>query len=214
MSAAKLYRVTGFLFHNDLNHITVHMPPHKFQVRIDQIELAIESTPELFSPRRLDSGTRAMLKCVSFSSDDRVLDLGCGCGIVGIYAAKLVGEKNVCLLDSDPKAIEYATRNAAANAVPSVSITLSDGFKDFGETDFTQILCNPPYHADFAVPKQFIMKGFNRLRIGGQMHFVTKRDTWYRNKIRAVFGGVRCQKVDGYFVISATKRRDSYAKRK
>lgn len=190
------------------------MTSNKFSVEIDQVELHLESSPELFSPRRLDHGTRAMLKCVEVTPEDKVLDLGCGCGVVGIYVAKLIGEDRVFMLDADEVAVEYSQKNAEANEVSNVSVSLSNGFADFAESDFTQILCNPPYHADFAVPKQFIMKGFNRLRIGGQMHFVTKRDKWYRNKLRSVFGGSQCQEVDGYYVFSATKRSDSYAKRR
>lgn len=190
------------------------MTSNKFSAQIDQVELQLESAPELFSPRRLDHGTRAMLKCVDVTTEDKVLDLGCGCGVVGIYFARLIGEDKVWMLDSNEVAVEYSKKNAAANGVPNVSISLSNGFSDFAESDFTQILSNPPYHADFAVPKQFIMKGFNRLRIGGQLHFVTKRDKWYRNKLRSVFGGSKCQQVDGYYVISATKRSDSYAKRR
>lgn len=154
-----------------------------------------------------------MLNSVEFAADDKVLDLGCGYGVVGLLAARLIGQKNVFLLDADPVAVECAKANAIANAVPDVSITLSDGFKEFQETGFTKILCNPPYHTDFAVAKQFILKGFNRMQIGGTIHFVTKRDKWYRNKMAAAFGGVNVQEVDSYYVISAEKRRDSYARR-
>lgn len=154
-----------------------------------------------------------MLSCVEFAADERVLDLGCGYGVVGILAAKLIGQQNVFLTDADPAAVECAKANAAANGVPDVSVTLSDGFADFHETGFTKILCNPPYHTDFAVAKRFILKGFNRMAIGGTMSFVTKRDKWYRNKMGAAFGGVNVTQANGYYVISAEKRRDSYARK-
>lgn len=154
-----------------------------------------------------------MLGCVDFTPEDHVLDLGCGYGVVGICAAKLIGEDRVFLVDSNPLAVECAQQNAAANKVPGLSVTLSNGFTDFREVGLTKILCNPPYHTDFSVARQFILKGFNRLVIGGSMCFVTKRDKWYRNKMGAVFGGVRVQELNSYYVISAEKRRDSYAKK-
>lgn len=190
------------------------MTVSKFSAQIGDVTLALESAPSLFSPRRLDEGTRAMLQCVSVSNEDKVLDLGCGCGVVGIYLAKLIGADRIFMVDSDPLAVEVTALNAERNGVSDVSVMVSDGFQQLPETGFTQILSNPPYHADFAVAKQFILKGFNRLQVGGQMHFVTKREGWYRNKLKSVFGGSKCERINGYFVMSATKRQDTYAKRR
>jgi 16S rRNA (guanine1207-N2)-methyltransferase len=64
------------------------------------------------------------------------------------------------------------------------------------------------------VPKHFIEKGFNRLKIGGKMFMVTKRKDWYFNKLRAVFGGVKVTEIDDYFVFCAEKRSMKYAQRK
>ena len=175
--------------------------------------LSLATEPGLFSPGRVDRGTQALLNCVSFEPEDRILDLGCGCGVVGICAARLIGTDRVFLIDNDPTAVECARANAVANGCPELSITLSDGFENFRETGFTKILSNPPYHADFAVPRQFILKGFNRLNVGGQMWFVTKRETWYRNRLRAVFGGVRVVSQDSYFVLMAEKRSHQYARK-
>ena len=143
---------------------------------------------------------------------DFVLDLGCGYGAVGIYFAKVLGAENVVMSDIDPVALEYAKKNAHSNGVGDVRIIESDGFNNIDMTGFTQILVNPPYHADFSVPKHFIEKGFNRLAIGGTMHMVTKRKDWYKNKFASIFGGVRVDASDGYFVFSAQKRRMKYAK--
>lgn len=196
-----------------------HRPPitmtaFLYTVQIGDISLSLETQPTLFSPRRLDEGTKAMLQCVNVSADDKVLDLGCGCGVVGIYLARLIGADKVFLVDNDPEAVITSKRNALQNGVADLSVTLSDGFQQLTETGFTQILSNPPYHADFSVARQFILKGFNRLQVGGQMHFVTKRESWYRNKLKSVFGGSKCERVNGYYVMSATKRQDTYARRR
>ena len=76
---------------------------------------------------------------------------------------------------------------------------------------FDWILSNPPYHADFSVAKKFIEKGFNRLKLGGKLVMVVKRELWYRNKLTAIFGGVRMQEIGGYFVFTAEKRSERYA---
>lgn len=188
-------------------------PAATINATVKGVELRLRTTPGLFSPRAVDAGTLAMLSCVDFGPEDKVLDLGCGYGVVGLVAAKLGRADRVYLLDKDPSAVEIATINLAANDAGGATVVLSDGFRSFFETGFDKILCNPPYQADFAVPKHFIEKGFNRLVVGGSLFMVTKRELWYRNKITSVFGGVRVSEVGGYFVFEATRKSLQYARR-
>ena len=37
------------------------------------------------------------------------------------------------------------------------------------------------------------------------MYMVTKRKDWYKNKLISVFGGVKIQEIDGYYVFTARK---------
>lgn len=173
--------------------------------------LVLETSPGLFSPEHVDRGTLAMLSVAHFEPGMQVLDLGCGCGVVGVVAAKICGEANVTLCDIDPRAVATAQNNARRNGVSGVSVILSDGLKQVDQTGFDLILSNPPYQSDFSVAKAFIEKGFNRLKVGGRLLMVTKRREWYRNKIAAIFGGVRIYEIDGYFVFEAQKRAMRYA---
>ena len=182
-----------------------------FDVTIGAVTLRLETEPGLFSPQRADAGTLAMLSLISFELGDKILDLGCGYGLVGILAAHHVDAGSVVMVDNDPRAVAVARRNADANGVPDVTVGLSDGSMGTWETGFTKIISNPPYHVDFSVPKHFIEKGFNRLALGGTMWMVTKRRDWYRNKLGAIFGGCRVHEIDGYYVFEAIKRRSTYA---
>ena len=168
----------------------------------------------LFSPRSIDKGTLIMLSVVNFSVKDKVLDLGCGYGVVGILAAKLIGPERVVMCDILPQAVECARKNAALNEVAEVSIKVSNGYDNIPDNDFTIILSNPPYHADFSVPKHFIEEGFRKLVHGGKMVMVTKRLTWYKRKLTAVFGGVKVIAKDGYYIFVAEKRKDYASKQK
>ena len=183
------------------------------EASIRGVPLSFETAPSLFSPTRVDAGTSLLLACVPFVPGDKVLDLGCGYGAIGIFAAKSLGPSHVYMIDSDPEAVTYAQRNARNNEVAGVHIELSDGFRDFRETAFTKILCNPPYHCDFSVAKHLIEKSFNRLLVGGTLWMVTKRDTWYRNKLTSLFGGVRVTARNTYFVFEARKKSRTYASR-
>lgn len=176
--------------------------------------LELSTAPGLFSPGHVDRGTLAMLSAAAFAPGMKVLDLGCGCGVVGILAARKCGPEGVWLVDVDPLAVAIARQNADHNGAGGVHCLVSDGFRQLNETGFDLILSNPPYQSDFAVAKAFIEKGFNRLKIGGRMLMVTKRREWYKNKLSAIFGGVRIREIDGYFVFEAQRRRPDYANRR
>lgn len=186
---------------------------NRFTEVINGIELTFKTSEASFSPLGADKGTLAMLSLAEFPQGGRILDLGCGYGIVGIYAAKLIGGQNVTMSDIDRESVELSRRNAELNNTPDVKIIRSDGFENITEKDFSLILSNPPYHTDFSVAKHFIEKGFNRLKIGGKMLMVTKRRDWYKNKFIAVFGGVEIKEISGYFVFCAEKRSANYAKK-
>ena len=183
-----------------------------FSVDIKGFKLEFETSQKCFSPGQVDIGTFAMLSHAEFKEGQKVLDLGCGYGAVGVTAAKLVGASGVFMVDSDLEAVTYSHKNAQRNNVEGVHIVQSDGIESLTESEFDLILCNPPYHADFSVPRRFIEKGFNRLKIGGRMFLVTKRKEWYKNKLIAIFGGVRIHDIDGYCVFEAEKRQRSYSK--
>jgi len=184
-----------------------------FETEIKGISLQFHTDETVFSPGAVDRGTLAMLSTVEFTGEDKVLDLGCGYGVVGILAAKCIGSEKVTMLDIDEAAVDLARENARQNGVEGCRILQSDGFHQLEEKDFTLILSNPPYHVDFSVPKHFIEKGFNRLTVGGRMVMVTKRRDWYKNKLTAIFGGVKVSEIDGYYVFSSIKKDSRYANR-
>ena len=173
--------------------------------------LEIETTEGLFSPRGADTGTLSMVSAVELESGQKLLDLGCGAGLVGIAAAKVLGEENVWMTDVDPAAVRCTAENAKRNGVENVHLCCGDALDAVDASGFDWILSNPPYHADFSVAKKFIEKGFNRLKLGGKLVMVVKRELWYRNKLTAIFGGVRMQEIGGYFVFTAEKRSERYA---
>lgn len=180
---------------------------------INGVSLRMNTSKDLFSPGGLDLGTRAMLEVRPVEAGEKVLDLGCGAGWVGIYASKIAGDKNVVMCDVNESCVAFSNQNAALNGV-SPRIVLSDGFLGLDETGFHVIYSNPPYQTDFKVAKHFIEKGFNRLVIGGKMVMVVKRRAWYENKLKAIFGGCRIFEKYGYFVFIAEKRSMTYAGKK
>ena len=185
-----------------------------YEVKIWNNIIKIETHEELFSPKGPDLGTLSMLKAVDISEDDKILDLACGSGIVGISVGKEIGEDKVVMVDVDPLAVEYSKKNAVLNGLENIKIFQSDGLSSVGDRDFTLILSNPPYHTDFSVAKSFIEDGFKHLKVKGKMALVVKRLTWYKNKMNSVFGGVKVIEDNDYYILISEKRDISNKKRK
>ena len=160
----------------------------------------------LFSYKQVDIGTQQMIEHIDLQSDSKVLDLGCGYGVVGIWAAHTIGAENVVMSDVNAAALEVAAENVTVNNLEKIRIVHSDGFNNIHDVDFTLIMSNPPYHTDFSVAKSFIEGSYKHLQMGGWLVMVTKRFDWYKNKIHSVFGGVKWRESSGYYVFMAQKR--------
>lgn len=176
----------------------------EYSLEVGHTVLRLQAGPGVFSGEALDAGTQALLEVVKWSPG-RVLDLGCGNGVVGLYAhAK--GAAHVTMLDSDLRALRFAKANAARNGV-DVEIIANDGLKGIDtQPGYDLILTNPPYHSDFSVAKGFIEDGYKSLALGGTMWLVVKKPDWYRTKFRNVFGGCRVISHNGYAILTAEKR--------
>lgn len=178
----------------------------------DDQEIVITTNSRLFSPHGLDRGTELMLSLAARENlclqGDEVLDLGCGAGVVGIWAC-LRGAQVTCV-DIDPLAIDLAKENFAINHLAQPYFFCSNGLAFrlgcVSLPGYDLILSNPPYHTDFSVAKGFIEDGFTALKPNGKMLLVVKRALWYQNKVKAIFGGYKLWQEDGYTIILAEKR--------
>lgn len=73
---------------------------------------------------------------------ERVIDYGCGSGILAIAAARL-GAASVCAIDIDAQALDSARRNAAVNAVTLDIRATTDPRPEPADVVVANILANP-----------------------------------------------------------------------
>jgi ribosomal protein L3 glutamine methyltransferase len=77
---------------------------------------------------------------------ERVLDVCCGSGCIGIVAALAFPEAHVVLADVDPRALSLARRNVVRHGLAGrVEVRESDLFAAFAGERFELVLSNPPY---------------------------------------------------------------------
>jgi methylase of polypeptide subunit release factors len=80
----------------------------------------------------------------------RVIDLGCGTGAGGIYAASLVsgGRPELVLVDINEKALRYSSVNCALNGAQQTTTLIQSDLFDAVEGMADLIISNPPYLVD------------------------------------------------------------------
>ena len=86
--------------------------------------------------------------CADYCNEgDRVLDLGCGCGVGALFCAPKARE--VVAVDISEPAVRNTEENCRLHGVTNVTVRQSDMFSNV-EGKFNLILANPPYiAADF-----------------------------------------------------------------
>ncbi len=113
--------------------------------------LTIETRPGVFSAKKLDGGSEMLLdalpRFVGYKPPKRVLDLGCGTGILGIAAATLYPEAEFLLADADARAVECARANVSRLGLTDrVRVEWWDACEKPVDTRFDLALVNPPFH--------------------------------------------------------------------
>jgi 16S rRNA (guanine1207-N2)-methyltransferase len=83
--------------------------------------------PGVWSWNEVNPGTAALIDVMEIRPVDRVLDLGCGTGLIGLAAARLVTAGWVTLADVNNAAVMCARQTLAANGIANAEVRLADG---------------------------------------------------------------------------------------
>ncbi len=176
-------------------------------VRLRGFDLRLVMQPGVFAAHGVDAGTALLIEAMRVSPTARVLDLGCGYGVIGIVAAKLATRGRVTLVDADIRATRLAERNLALNGVENATVVLGDGVHDLPpKSRFDLVLSNPPTHSGREVLDDFVHGAYRALRPRGALYFVFNRLPSLLREIEASFGSAAIsERAKGYVVVRAVK---------
>ncbi|MEW1893628.1 methyltransferase [Streptomyces sp. NBC_00523] len=168
----------------------------------------------IFCADRLDIGTRFFLKHLpDRSGPDRVVDLGCGNGVLGLAAALANPDATLTFVDESYQAVASAEATFRDNAGPDdrARFVVGDGLADAEPGSADLVLNNPPFHSHQATTDataRTMFHGARRaLRPGGELWVVANRHLGHHTTLRRVFGNCATVAGDPKFVVLRAVRR-------
>ena len=169
--------------------------------------ITLVSRPGVFCHRRLDDGARALLKVVEVRDSDRIIDMGCGAGAVGLALAGRNAKITVTGVDSNARAVWCAEQGAVANELANFqAVHTADGSCE-GEGSYDLFLGNPPYFSNYRIAELFLQTAVRMLKPGGEIMIVSKSISWYKQRMAELFDEVGFAESGHYNIVGGVNRR-------
>ena len=181
-------------------------------------KLMFTSYPGCFCHRRLDEGGLALAEVVCRelceqdvrTSELRLLDMGCGCGLVGFLIVNRISSlfphpSSLVLVDSHARAVAAAVENAAKFGIPAEVILSDNGTPERMDGTFDVFVGNPPYYSDYRIAEVFLETAKRALKPGGICYTVVKNAAGLKPVQERYFPHVEVIGRRGYNVLRSVK---------
>ena len=138
-------------------------------------ELRLVSGSGVFAQGRLDIGTSVLFRETEPPAGGRILDLGCGYGVIGLACALAAPSSVVTAVDVNQRAVLLATENAASLGVAD-RFTASVPEDVPADAEFDEIWSNPPIRIGKAALHELLLTWLPRLAPGGRAVMVVGKN--------------------------------------
>ncbi|EIL5662098.1 16S rRNA (guanine(1207)-N(2))-methyltransferase RsmC [Salmonella enterica] len=152
--------------------------------------LTIKTLPGVFSRDGLDVGSQLLLSTLTPHTKGKVLDVGCGAGVLSAALASHSPKVRLTLCDVSAPAVEASRATLAANGLEG-EVFASNVFSEV-KGRFDMIISNPPFHDGMQTSldaAQTLIRGAVRhLNSGGELRIVSNAFLPYPKILDETFG--------------------------
>ena len=162
----------------------------------------------VFSKNGVDFGSRLLLDFIPLEEvGGKILDLGCGYGVIGIVLNKLTGA-NVDMVDVNLRALHLTEMNVAANKCQNINVFESNVYENIN-TKYTSIVTNPPIRAGKKVIYDMLFNAKEYLTDDGNLYFVIRKQQGAKSMMSDLekeYNLEIIEKKKGYYIIKCSKK--------
>lgn len=152
--------------------------------------LTIKTLPGVFSRDGLDVGSQLLLSTLTPHTKGKVLDVGCGAGVLAAVLASHSPKVRLTLCDVSAPAVEASRATLAANGFEG-DVFASNVFSEVTGR-FDMIISNPPFHdglqTSLEAAQALIRGAVRHLNSGGELRIVANAFLPYPQVLDNTFG--------------------------
>ncbi|QEM93283.1 16S rRNA (guanine(1207)-N(2))-methyltransferase RsmC [Kosakonia radicincitans] len=153
-------------------------------------DLTIKTLPGVFSRDGLDVGSQLLLSTLTPHTKGKVLDVGCGAGVLAAVLASHSPKVRLTLCDVSAPAVEASRATLAANGFEG-EVFASNVFSEVTGR-FDMIISNPPFHdglqTSLEAAQTLIRGAVRHLNSGGELRIVANAFLPYPGVLDQTFG--------------------------
>jgi len=180
--------------------------------------LTVCNLPGVFSAGGHDRGSLLLLRCLKNNPalvppNARIIDCGCGNGLLALAAAKLFPDATFACTDESLMATESARAGFELNGMDGRgSFYWTDCLEGMEPESADAVLCNPPFHQGqgqaqtLEIAYRMFEQSKTCLKNGGSLLVVANRHLGHHRYLENLFGRITVlAESDGFMVISASR---------
>ncbi|MEO6510803.1 MAG: methyltransferase [Nocardioides sp.] len=137
--------------------------------------LSLSSGSGVFARGRVDIGTAVLFRETEPPAAGRVLDLGCGFGVIGLAIASASSETVVTGVDVNERAVLLANENASRLDLTERYDALTPDAVP-GDATYDEIWSNPPIRIGKQALHELLLRWFARIAPGGRAVMVVGKN--------------------------------------